>query len=74
MDDGYGGGKNLDQKTMTRTYVYSPFVLTRWMAGLKRETALQKVKALTVLDQLQNGQEAAWQCKEKPLKRLFCLY
>lgn len=79
-DDGYGGGKNLDQKKMTRTYLYSPFVLTRWMAELKRETALQKVKALTVLDKLQNGQEAAWQCKEKQFKKtvltvltIFCV-
>lgn len=33
------------------------------MADLKRETALKKVKALTVLDKLQNGQEASKQCR-----------
>lgn len=50
------------------------------MAQLKRETALEKVKALTFLDQLQNGQEAVWQCKEKQFKKtvssvlnIFCV-
>lgn len=65
---------------MTRTYLYSPFVLTGWMAELKRKTALQKVKALTVLDKLQNGQEAVRQRKEKQFKKtvlsvltIFCV-
>lgn len=43
-----------------------PFLYSDGMADVKgeRETALKKVKALTVLDNLQNGQEALEQCRK----------